>query len=235
MIPLPNTAGRENGTIDNFVASGSETFDANAFNVRVDGRLHEGLNTFGRYILGAFLRNRPQVCGTGGGDELVGLGGISDARNQSLAYGVDWAFSSSLLADFRFGWFHYRVNVLPNDFGTTPATDAGIRGLNLDNTFASGLPAFFIAGDSDSRRMAFGSGLSGLVGRCNCPLDENEQQFQIVGNVTKLRGNHTMKFGIDVRRAFNLRVPSDRHRSGELNFENDRTSGPSGGGLDTAR
>src|SRR5262245_31062502 len=231
LIPLPNTAGRENGTIDNYVASGSETFNADGFNARVDGRLREGLNTFGRYSFGNFLRDGPQVFGTGGGDELVGLGGISKARNQSLAYGLDWAFSSSLLADFRFGYFHYKVNVLPNDFGTTPATAAGIPGLNLDSTFASGLPAFFIAGDSDSRRMAFGSGLGDRVGRCNCPLDENEQQFQMVSNVTKIKGNHTMKFGIDVRRAYNLRVPSDRHRSGELNFENDRTRGPSGGGL----
>src|SRR5262249_56531155 len=76
-----------------------------------------------------------------------------------------------------------------------------------------------------------GSGLSDRTGRCNCPLDEDEQQYQFVTNVTKLSGNHTMKFGIDVRRAFNLRVPSDNHRSGELNFENDRTRGPSGGGL----
>src|SRR6185503_7636204 len=53
----------------------------------------------------------------------------------------------------------------------------------------------------------------------------------LVGNVTKLQGAHALKFGIDVRRAYNLRVPSDAHRSGELNFENDRTRGPSGGGL----
>src|SRR5262245_8235839 len=232
LIPLPNAPGRENGTIDNYTASGSETFNANGLNARVDGRLRDGLNTFGRYSLGDFLRDGPQVFGTGGGDELVGLGGISDARNQSLAYGIDWAFSSTLLADFRFGWFHYKVNVLPNDFGTTPASAAGIPGLNLDDTFASGLPAFFIAGgDTDSRRMAFGSGLDNRVGRCNCPLDENEQQFQVVGNVTKIKGNHAMKFGIDVRRAYNLRVPSDAHRSGELTFENDRTRGPSGGGL----
>jgi hypothetical protein len=231
LIPAPNTPGRENGTIDNYVASASETFDANSFNVRIDGRLRDGLNTFGRYSLGDFLRNGPQVFGAGGGNEFVSLGGVSDARNQSLAYGVDYALSSSLLADFRFGWFKYRVNVLPSDYGTTPATDAGIRGLNLDSTFASGLPAFFIGGDSDSRRMAFGSGLSDRVGRCNCPLDQDEQQFQIVGNVTKMQGNHALKFGIDVRRAYNLRVPSDRHRSGELNFENDRTRGPDGGGL----
>jgi len=231
LIPAPNAAGRENGTIDNYVASGSETFDANAFNVRIDGRLRDGLNTFGRYSLGDFLRDGPQMFGTGGGDELVSLGGVSDARNQSLAYGVDHALSSSLLADFRFGWFKYRVNVLPSDFGTTPANDAGIRGLNLDDTFASGLPAFFIGGDSDSRRMGFGSGLGDRVGRCNCPLDQTEQQFQVVGNVTKLTGIHSIKAGIDVRRAYNLRVPSDRHRSGELNFENDRTRGPDGGGL----
>jgi hypothetical protein len=231
LIPSANVPGRENGTIDNYVASGSETFDANAFNVRVDGRLRDGLNMFGRYSLGDFLRNGPQAFGAGGGDELVTLGGISDARNQSLAWGIDHAMSSSLLADFRFGWFRYKVNVLPSDFGATPAADAGIPGLKLTDTFASGLPAFFIGGDSDSRRLAFGSGLGDRVGRCNCPLDQDEQQYQFVGNVTKLAGNHTFKFGIDVRRAFNLRVPSDRHRSGELNFENERTAGPAGGGL----
>ena len=231
LIPLPNVPGRENGTIDNYVASGSETFDANAFNVRLDGRFSDSLNMFGRYSLGDFLRNGPQMFGTGGGDELVTLGGVSDARNQSLAWGIDNVLSSSLLADFRFGWFRYRVNVLPSDFGTTPAADAGIPGMNLDDTFASGLPAFFIGGDSDSRRMGFGSGLGDRVGRCNCPLDQDEQQYQFVGNVTKLAGNHTFKFGADVRRAYNLRVPSDRHRSGELNFENERTRGPAGGGL----
>jgi hypothetical protein len=171
------------------------------------------------------------MFGAGGGDELVSLGGISDARNQSIAYGIDWALSNSLLADFRFGWFRYKVNVLPNDFGTTPANEAGIGGLNLDSTFASGLPAFFIGDGDDSRRMAFGSGLDDRVGRCNCPLDEDEQQFQVVGNITKIRGDHTFKFGVDVRRAYNLRVPSDAHRSGELTFSNNRTVGPSGGGL----
>ena len=229
LIPAPNVAGRENGTIDNYVASGiGDASTPTPSTCASTDACSDGLNTFGRYSLGDFLRDGPQVFGTGGGDELVSLGGISDARNQSLAYGVDHALSSSLLADFRFGWFKYRVNVLPSDFGTTPATDAGIRGLNLDNTFASGLPAFFIGGDSDSRRMAFGSGLGDRVGRCNCPLDQDEQQFQVVGNITKLMGNHAIKFGIDVRRAYNLRVPSDRHRSGELNFENDRTRGAVG-------
>src|SRR4029453_9480068 len=101
---------------------------------------------------------------------FVSLGGVSDVKNQSLALGVDKTLSPSLLADFRFGWFEYEVNVLPFDFGKTPATDAGIPGLNLDTTFTSGLPALFIGGRNSSSPSAFetGAGLNG--NQRNCPL-----------------------------------------------------------------
>jgi outer membrane receptor protein involved in Fe transport len=234
LIPLPNLEGRENGTRDNFQASASETFDADQFNVRIDHRMDENTNIFGRYTRGKFFRDGPTAFGTGGGAEFVSLGGVSDVKNQSLALGADHAFSSSLLADLRFGWFRYKVNVLPFDYGTSPAADAGIPGLNLDNTFTSGLPAMFIGGDGSTAAGAFEAG-SGLgVNRCNCPLDQDEQQWQIVGNVTKLVGNHSFKFGVDVRRAYNLRVPSDSHRSGELTFNSDRTSLGGVGGMGLA-
>ncbi|MEN3340550.1 MAG: hypothetical protein V7647_4226 [Acidobacteriota bacterium] len=229
LIPLPNAPGRDAGTRDNFIASGSEAFRENSFNVRLDGRLKEGINTFGRYSVGKFFRDGPTSFGPGGGSELVSLGGVSDVKNQSLAYGIDHALSSSLLADFRFGWFKYKVNVLPFDYGSTPAADAGIAGLNVDKTFSSGLPAGFVNGD---RGFNFGSGLG--VNRCNCPLDQDETQWQLVGNITKMAGNHNFKAGLDVRRANNLRVPSDAHRSGELSFSENRTRGPQGGGLGIA-
>ncbi|MCA1651487.1 MAG: hypothetical protein LC753_14835, partial [Acidobacteria bacterium] len=229
LIPLPNAPGRDNGTRDNFTASGSEKFEENSFNVRVDGRISDGMNSFGRYSVGDFFRDGPTAFGDGGGQELVSLGGVSDVKNHSLALGLDRAFSSSLLADFRFGWFKYKVNVLPFDFGTTPASDAGIPGLNVDTTFSSGLFAGFVEGD---RGFNFGSGLG--VNRCNCPLDQDEKQWQVVGNVTKMLGNHSFKAGLDIRRANNLRVPSDAHRSGELSFSQNRTIGPTGGGLGLA-
>jgi hypothetical protein len=234
LIPLPNLPGRENGTRDNFQASGVETFDADQFDGRVDHRLNESTNIFGRYSRGKFFRDGPTAFGQGGGAELGSLGGVSDVKNQSLALGVDKTLSASLLADFRFGWFEYDVNVLPFDFGTTPAADAGIPGLNVDSTFTSGLPALFIGGDGSTSPSAFEAG-SGLgVNRCNCPLAQNEKQWQLVGNITKLMGNHSFKFGIDVRRAYNLRVPSDSHRSGELTFSTDRTSLNGAGGLGLA-
>jgi outer membrane receptor protein involved in Fe transport len=236
LIPRANAPGRDNGTRDNFVASDSETFEENSINVRVDGRLSDSLNTFARYSLGDFFRDGPTAFGQGGGQEIVSLGGVSDVRNHSLAIGVDRTFSDTMLADFRFGFFKYKVNVLPFDFGTRPAADAGIPGLNTDSTFSSGLPAGFV--DDESSNLSepgsfeFGSGLG--VNRCNCPLDQDEKQFQIVGNLTKFYGNHSFKFGIDVRRAYNLRVPSDAHRSGELTFSSNRTSLAGAGGLGLA-
>jgi outer membrane receptor protein involved in Fe transport len=234
LIPLPNAPGLDNGIRNNYVAQGSETFEENSFNVRVDGRLSDSLNTFARFSVGDFFRDGPTSFGDGGGQELVSLGGVSDVANQSIAFGMDYTISTDMLADFRFGYFQYDVNVLPFDYGTRPAADAGIPGLNLDTTFASGLPAGFIDGDGSTEPGAFefGSGLG--VNRCNCPLDQNEKQLQFVGNLTRMKGNHSFKFGIDVRRAYNLRVPSDAHRSGELTFASDRTSLNGAGGLGLA-
>jgi len=232
LIPAPNRPGDSNGTLNNYVASGSEAFNDDTFDVRLDNRVNERLNLFGRYSYANFDRNGPTAFGQGGGQELVSLGGASKVKNQSLALGFDRTVGSNMTADVRFGWFKYKVDVLPFDFGTTPATDAGIPGLNLDTGFTSGLFGGFIGEDSDSRRIRFGSGLG--VNRCNCPLNEDEKQWQIVGNVTRLVQDHTVKFGADIRRANNLRVPSDQHRSGELSFSGNRTIGPTGGGLPLA-
>jgi outer membrane receptor protein involved in Fe transport len=229
LIPLPNAAGRDNGTRDNYVASGIEGFDKDSFDVRIDARMGEKFNMFGRYSFADFTRNGPTAFGQGGGQELVTLGGTSKVRNHSVAYGFDYAWSSSLVTDFRFGFFRYKVNVLPFDFGENTASDVGVPGLNFDD-FSSGLFGGFVEGPVGN--FNFGSGLG--VNRCNCPLDQDESQLQFVSNTTKFLGDHTLKFGVDVRRAYNLRVPSDVHRSGELTFSTNRTRGPAGDGLGLA-
>ena len=71
------------------------------------------------------------------------------------------------------------------------------------------------------------------VNRCNCPLIEKEDQFQVVNNWTFIKGNHTFKVGADLRYGRNLRVPSDNDRAGLLNFNAGPTSQPgtNAGGL----
>lgn len=210
------------GVVDNFVGSGSEKSNNDVFNVRLDGRISDNFNLFGRYSRAKFNLNGGTALGAAGGQEFVSLGGNSNVRNQSLALGFDYVLTPTTVLDFRFGYFDYTVGVRPFDFGQNTATDVGVPGLNLDE-LSSGLFAGFtgVSGPAGNRDINFGSGLG--VNRCNCPLDQREKQYQIVTNLSKVIGNHNLKFGIDVRRAFNLRIPSDNHRSGELTFARERT------------
>jgi outer membrane receptor protein involved in Fe transport len=228
LIPTPTLPG----TVNNFTASGSELFNADSFDTRIDSRTTDNFNLFGRYSFARFEINGPTAFGAGGGRELVTLGGSSKVRNQSLALGFDYTLNQTTVLDMRLGYFKYKVNVLPFDFNKSPATDAGIPGLNLD-AFSSGLPDLEIQGPGDFAWRG-GSGLG--PNRCNCPLDEIESQYQVVTNLSKLSGNHSLKFGVDVRRASNLRVPSDEHRAGHLIFDPNRTANSvtGAGGLGTA-
>jgi hypothetical protein len=232
LIPDANTAA----SLDqpNFASSGGVRFNDDAFNVRVDHFTTDKIHVFGRYSLANFSTVAPGSFGlVAGGPGLDASGstsayaGASDSRNHSVAAGFDYNMRPNLLTDFRFGFSRYHVFGQPNGIGTAPAKDAGIPGLNVDANFNSGMPAFFINGYG-SGLFKFGYALG--VNGCNCPLIQDENQFQFVNNWTKIQGNHTFKFGADLRVAHNLRVPSDRHRSGELNFDAARTQGPSGGG-----
>jgi hypothetical protein len=60
--------------------------------------------------------------------------------------------------------------------------------------------------------------------QCNCPLNEQELQYQGVTNWTKIIRNHTLKGGVDIRRRRNKRLPSDQHRAGVYNFSSSVTA-----------
>lgn len=233
-IPLPNIAGvtRDN---PNYVGSGTIKFNEDLTNTRWDYFHSANLQFFGRYSLADYRLDSPGIFGFAGGgrgfDEQAPFAGISRTRNQSIAAGFNYNVSGNWLTDFRFGFFRYRVNVDPGAGDSTPAKDAGIPGLNTDS-FTGGMPAFLLngygPGGNTGNQFNFGYALQ--FARCNCPLRQNERAFQFVNNWTNIRGNHTFKFGLDYRYAMNLRIPSDRHRAGELQFNAARTQGPSGGG-----
>src|SRR5712691_1612937 len=238
-FPAPTSSG----LLNNFAAGGNGVFNNDQFNVRIDDQTTSKLHTFGRYSFANYTLTGAAAFGTLGGNGFGtgGFAGASKSRDQSIAGGFDYAFRPSVLTDFRFGYVRYHVNVVPNGVGTTPAQDVGIPGLNTGTDFTSGQPSYFVGksgGDgTDTGQLSQTGGLSNFgyglgVNRCNCPLIEQEDQFQFVNNWTKIYGNHQIKFGGDVRYARNLRVPSDNHRAGELTFAKERTSDfVNGGGV----
>ena len=231
LFPAPNAPASQDQP--NYAGSGAVAFNDDAFNTRIDYYATERLHIFGRYSYAFFRISSPGVYGLAGGPgfdpsgSVSAFAGTSSSLNHSVAGGFDYVVHPNLFTDFRFGFFRYQVFVVPNGLSTTPATDAGIPGLNVDPKYTGGMPAFFV-NDYGGNLFKFGYALG--VNGCNCPLDENEKQIQFVNNWTRIQGNHTFKFGADIRRAYNLRVPSDQHRAGQLTFNAAGTQGPNGGG-----
>jgi len=244
LFPAPQTAG----TSANYTASGSGPFTQNSFDTRIDYSATSSLNFFGRFSLDYFkLSGKGSLGALGGpGTGLLGLAGSSITHNYSLATGFTKTLSNSLLTDVRFGWFKYNPQTMKPD-GGTPMTAFGIPNANTSDPKTAGLGEFLLGSDPNTGEggapnngsaeviSSFGDGLG--VARCNCPLTEREDQFQIVNNWTKTKGNHIIKFGADLRYARNIRIPSDNNRTGEYNFSPLATSNQTlanVGGLDLA-
>jgi hypothetical protein len=215
-FPLPNLQQIANAPfVNNYSVNGAVAITGNSWNTREDYYINQKNVLFGRYSDQAFTQQAPGAFGLeAGGPAFGNYAGNSLASNRSLAIGWTDTLSPTLINEFRFGYMRYHVFDVPNGFGTSPAADAGIPGLNLDKTYTSGLPYFNIGSTNDAYQLGYALG----VNQCNCPLTQTEQQFQFIDNLSKTIGKHTLKFGADLRYAMNLRVPSDAHRAGELNF-----------------
>jgi hypothetical protein len=237
LFPSP-TGGLNN----NFVSSGAGPFDQKSFDTRIDYSAPHNYQVFGRFSLDYF-----SLSGLGGLGSLGGLGfgpgglnGSSINHDYSLAAGFTKPIGAKWLTDFRFGYFKYNPKTAYSDATTAPMDALGFPGLNsgtgvVGPPTTGGLSGFQFtlnggnAGSGNGTLSSFGDGLN--IGRCNCPLLESEQQFQFVNNWTRTQGNHTIKFGADIRYAENLRVPSDASRTGLLNFDSGDTSNGGAGGL----
>ncbi len=219
--PSPNLQQVANAPFENnYAVAGDVNITGNNWDTREDYYLNEKNTIFGRYSYAAYTEQAPGAFGEeAGGPTFVNYAGNSQGLNQSLALGWTFTASPTLINEVRFGWMRYHIFDVPNGYGTDPATEAGIPGLNLDKTYTSGMPAFYIPTPGDEIQLGYALG----VNQCNCPLTETERQFQFVDNATKTFGKHSIKFGADIRFAQNLRVPSDTHRAGELTFNGGAT------------
>lgn len=250
LFPTPTVTCGATGTVacasNNFAATGSGPFKQYSFDTRIDYSAPHNYQVFGRFSLDYFNLSGLGGLGALGGAGFGpgGLNGSSVNHDYSLAAGFTKLIGTKWLTDFRFGYFKYNPQTHYSDESQTPMDKFGIPGLNTGPGIqgppvTGGLSGFIfttggngggngaIAGSNGSN--GFGDGLN--VGRCNCPLTESEQQFQWVSNWTRTQGNHTIKFGADIRYAQNLRVPSDASRTGLLNFDSGGTSNGGTGGL----
>ncbi|NYF78321.1 TonB-dependent receptor [Granulicella arctica] len=234
--------GKFPGLVDNYAGGGTGLFNSNQWDVRGDYQVNDRVHAFGRFSRFTDVLSGKALFGAAGGSGfgLGGYGGVSNGANDSLALGTDIAVNPKLVTDIRLGYYRYNIIDQKIDQATNTATNLGIPGENLGTLTTGGAPGFNIievgyfgapngstTGNGTAQGPQYGNGLN--VNRCNCPLTEREDQFQVVNNWTKTLGNHSVKFGADLRYARNLRVPSDNDRTGINAFGTGPTSNGGGG------
>jgi hypothetical protein len=224
--PNAGTPGQANYLGNNFFESGTGLFNSDQWTERADWTFNEKMHAFERFSRFTDILSGKVMYGDAGGPGfgLGNYGGNSKGANDSLASGMDIALNPKLLTDFRLAYYRYNVIDSKYDQGVAFADQLGIPGVNTGSAFTSGAPGFLI--DTGSGTAHVGAGLG--VNRCNCPLTEKEDQFQIVNNWTKILGNHSVKVGVDLRYARNLRVPSDTDRAGEFDIHASQTGNANG-------
>jgi hypothetical protein len=227
IIPAPSLPGVQN----NYVASGFGVYNFNQADTRIDYQLKPTVHIFGRYgYLGSNQKSPASLGEVGGaGFGVGGWAGNETGGNDSLAIGTDLAVTPKLVTDVRFSYFRYAFIEAKYD-GTTPLmTNLGWVGLNTSAPGSGGASAVQI-GDSSGKvgeTSNLGSGNNG-TNHCNCPLNQTEQEYAVVNDWTRDIGRHSVKFGAEIRRLQELRIPSDTNRTGQLQFNNERTATASG-------
>jgi Carboxypeptidase regulatory-like domain len=186
-LPPPTAAGNTN----NYFALLAFHKDTDFVDAKVDANITDKDRLSAR-----FSYQRPSVLqapifGIAGGPAQGNFEGSGLQNTYSTGLNYNRFFSNTLVAEFRVGvaWYHNEAH--NTDFGTNTSDTLGIPGVNLDKTITSGIVGITINGGFSNPLIGFSASL---------PWVRSETNIDFANTWTKILGNHTVKFGVDLRR-----------------------------------
>ncbi|MBA2341714.1 MAG: TonB-dependent receptor [Pyrinomonadaceae bacterium] len=216
LLPPPTGAGETS----NYESSGTRIQDRDQFDIKINHNFTERTTGFARYsYFQANTEDRP-VFGALGGPTAAGgaTAAIGPSRIQGASLNLTHVFSPKLVTEFRIGLVRVLIQ---GDTPTEPdlATQLGIPNVNLGDFFTPGIPRIGI------------SGYTFLGAATTLPFKIAETSYQGVNNWTLTKGNHTIRFGADIRNLIlNKFQAGGSNPRGEFTFETgpaSRTGAPS--------
>jgi hypothetical protein len=188
--PLPNgpqavdPQGNPIPGVAEFNASYSDPGTLNAYSLRVDHKLNDRLNLFGRYDYSpSALTQRG-----GGGASLSSVLPMT-TTTQTVTVGATWAISPVIANDFRF-------NYSSTDASSSLRLDAfggavPLGTLPFPSPFTTRNAGFIFDVFSLGNNPALSTGAAG---------HNQQRQWNFLDNVSMQKGSHSLKFGVDYRR-----------------------------------
>jgi Carboxypeptidase regulatory-like domain/TonB dependent receptor len=176
--PLPNNTGASNA---NLFLQTPVPADTNGYDVRIDHVLTKKQSMYGRW-------SWKNIAATGQ-NGLLPSEKIAE-RNRNLLISHNYTMTSNLINEFRFGVSRFTSRVSFPIRGADALAELNIVGLDISDHPEN--HAFPIFNFSDSTGFA-------TIGRDKTGVTRSSTT-QFTDNLTWIKGRHTMRFGVDVRR-----------------------------------
>jgi len=196
MFPMPNTTGAAN-----YLGQPVQRDDNTQINVRLDHRLSPTDEFMVRYSNGTVFAFEPYTEGTG---VTSGYGDTLNDRTWNFTAQYQKVLGNWGTTSARFGANGFSRDLLTENSHTNVGAAWGVNWLNVAPG-SYGYPVINVAGYS-------------RVGDApTLPIQRNAKTFQVVDDLSIVRGKHLMKAGVDVR---HLQLDSvvDLYSRGQISF-----------------
>ena len=204
---LPNLGGITN----NYVANVSGGSDNNTYSGRLDHNVSDSQRIFSRFsytgptpVLGAIFNN---------GIYYGGAGGTRQNPTISAVLGDTYTFSPSTIGDLRLSMLRNHNTRYPDQLGIDLTTLGLPASLNTQDPIHT-LPQVCIT-NYDPGGLCQGNPQSVILVTNNV--------YDLAPSLTKIAGRHTMKFGVELRRA-ELNYLQSNNNSGNFSFTSGMTA-----------
>ena len=222
LIPEPNIAGAALGQI-NYQLPYQRRKTTDAFDVKVNQQVSTRDAISGRFSYQRPEISDPGIYGVygGGGKDFNGLG-----TNFTISTGATYTrtWSDTLLQEIRGGVAYYHNEAVTDATGLKTSDELGIAGVNV-NDFSDGITSIFIGGTGAGS--LYSAPVVGFA--ASLPWDRSERTVELSTVFTKISGNHTIKWGGNLRhnRDFLLQVQDRLGPRGGFEFNGAQTAIPS--------
>ncbi len=205
-IPLPNS----NSIGANYIANGTNRLNEDLYTIRTDTRFTDKDLLTARFTYDNQRQFFPfDIFFVSA--SLPAFPFSNPEKRTSFVGSYTRTITPNFINEFRFG-FNYQENPIPSGTTIDPAS-IGLPNGAPQNEFGRGLPVIRVTGFG-------GTGGQPLTDNLGASFT-NRQLFQFIDNVTYVAGEHTIKFGVELRRAH---IDSNAFRTlrGSLNFNGSR-------------
>ena len=215
-FPAPNRGSAAN-TFQNYTFQGNASDNTTQYDGRMDYNASQKDQMFARYS----YSNEPVTLTPPFGIlDGGGFGGSGDAvtEGRNFTFSETHVFTPTLINEFRVGYNWISAAYIPPNSDTDVSAQLGIGGIP------------FSAGNGGLPNIGFGTNGVSTAGSSTYELTrEYENVIQILDNVSKQIGNHSMRFGVNFER---IRVQTTQpvDPKGTLTFDGKFTQDPANAG-----